>query len=95
MKGKGSKKHRAKGGMVDGVEAAAGGGDPDVVKEAEEKKKGGKVEGKKPKHHMGRKARKARKAGGRVGADSAPLTEANTKTSPEALPKSQEGGISK
>jgi hypothetical protein len=101
-------KNRAKGGRlkVDGVEAYQGGGDRAVEEEAEEKKhggrakhhpkraKGGHVEGHKPKHHMGRKA-PGRKRGGRVGADTAPLTSAHGTTSPEPQPKTQEGGLSK
>lgn len=95
---------RARGGRlkVDGVEAYEGGGDPAVEKEAEEKKRGGKVkrakgghvEGHKPKHHLGKKV-PGRKRGGRVGADTAPLSSANRTTGAERQPKEEEGGLSK
>lgn len=56
-------------------------GNPDVFKEAEERKRGGKVkkhvgepEGKKAKHRMDRPGRRM---GGRVGADKAPLSSAH------------------
>lgn len=49
-----------------------------VVKEAEEKKHGGKVvekmEGKKPKHRMDKRPRRA--SGGRVGSDKSPFSSA-------------------
>lgn len=118
MKMKGHKGHhhkKASGGKieVEGIKAGEGGGDPFVEKEAEEKKKGGKVkhhrkhgghvEGKKEKHRMDRKRGgkvhshhvEGRKSGGRVGSDKAPLTSSHHTTSPESLPKTQEGGMSK
>lgn len=58
-------------------------GNPEVFKEAEAKKRGGKVkkmmkaEGGKPKHRMDRPGRKT---GGRVGADKAPLSSAHGTT---------------
>lgn len=60
-------------------------GNPDVFKEAEEKKKGGAVkksmhmDGHKSKHRMDRPGRKS---GGRVGANKAPLSTAHTVTTP-------------
>ena len=63
-------------------------GNPDVFKEAEGRKKGGKVmkakkamkaDGAKAKHRMDRPGRKT---GGRVGADKAPLSSAHGTTSP-------------
>lgn len=66
--------------------AAGGGvmkvsGNPDVFKEAESRKKGGKVLGKmggmKAKHRMDKPGRKR---GGRVGADKAPLSSAHGTT---------------
>lgn len=78
---KGKMKHKKEGGRI-GMKAA---GNPDVFEEAEEKKHGGKVKGKKigemhgksPKHRMDRPGRKS---GGRVGADKAPLSSANRVT---------------
>jgi hypothetical protein len=75
------KHHKAEGGRVDMKVS----GNPDVFKEAEEKgpgkKHGGKVhhmrhkmEGHKPHHRMDRPGRRK---GGRVGADSAPLSSAH------------------
>lgn len=72
-------KHRKDGGRIDMKVS----GNPDVFKEAEERKKGGKVhkkkhgmmpEGKKAKHRMDRPGRKM---GGRVGADKHPLSSAH------------------
>lgn len=62
-------------------------GNPDVFKEAESRKKGGKVkpkgamkaDGHKAKHRMDRPGRRS---GGRVGADKAPLSSAHGTTSP-------------
>lgn len=84
---------RARGGKVDGREHMKVSGNPDVFKEAEEKKRGGKVH---KKHHrasggkvlgaMGgaqakpRLDRPGRKSGGRVGADKAPLSSAHKGT---------------
>ncbi len=64
---------RANGGVV-----AYSGGDSNVMKEAHERKRGGKVaevdgEMAKPRH-----GRPGRKRGGRVGADKAPLSSAAT-----------------
>lgn len=94
MKGK---KHHAKksGGRIDMKVS----GNPDVFKEADERKKGGRVkhkhvgkmDGEKPKHRMDRPGRKA---GGRVGANKAPLSTAHSSTSAESMPKSQDGGAS-
>lgn len=96
---------------VEGIKAGEGGGDPFVEKEAEEKKHGGKVkrkhgghvDGKKPHHRMDRKRGgkvsthhvEGRKSGGRVGSDKSPLSSAHNMSSPESLPKTQEGGLSK
>lgn len=73
---KGKKGCRADGGRIDMKVS----GNPDVFKEAEERKKGGKVgkhvgavHGKHPAHRMDRPGRKM---GGRVGADKAPLSSA-------------------
>lgn len=62
-------------------------GNPDVFKEAESRKKGGKVKAKasmkadegKTRHRLDRPGRKS---GGRVGADKAPLSSAHGTTSP-------------
>jgi hypothetical protein len=78
------KAHKAKGGEV-----YAGAGSH-VVKEAEEKKHGGRVkkeverpEGKKAKHRMDKRPRKAH--GGRVGSDKSPFSSAaNPKPNTEA-----------
>lgn len=86
---------RAKGGRV-GVDADATNPTPDVysgqssevIKRAKERKRGGKVEGKKPLHVEGaapryhRLDRPGRKRGGAVGADRSPLTAA-AKLSPD------------
>lgn len=74
---------------------ATAGGNPYVIKEAEEKKRGGKAMGK----MMGAKSRMrldkpGRKTGGRVGADTSPLSSANRTSSPDARPKTEEGGMS-
>lgn len=94
MKGKKHHGKRADGGRI-GMKVS---GNPDVFKEAEEKKKGGKVgkhvgkaEGSAAKHRMDRPGRKK---GGRVGANAAPLSTAHTASSPDKYPKSQEGGAS-
>lgn len=93
MKGKKGTK-RADGGRTD----LKAGGNPDVLKEAAERKKGGRVK-KAVAADMGAKAKKkadrpGRKAGGRIGADSAPLSSANRTSSAESTPKTQEGGAS-
>lgn len=82
MKGKKAKECRADGGAVDKVS-----GNPNVFKEAAERKRGGKVkkdlgkpEGEKAKHRMDRKPHRA--SGGRVGADKHPFSSAHSTTSP-------------
>ena len=78
------KKHKASGG---GIKNA--GGNPEVIKEAEERKRGGKAIGK---MHGGMSAKRldrpGRKRGGRVGANMAPLSTAHSATSPDAAPHS-------
>ena len=82
-------------------------GNPNVFKEAEERKKGGKVkratggkiEGKTIGLMTGgavrpRLDRPGRKAGGRVGSNKAPLSTAHGTTSTGPQPKTQEGGAS-
>lgn len=70
------------------------------------RKHGGHVDGKKPHHRMDRKRggkvhehgkhmMPGRKRGGRVGSDTSPLTSAHNTSSPDSIPKSQEGGLSK
>lgn len=61
-------------------------GNPDVFKEADERKKGGRAKKKKHVHMEGHKGkhrmdRPGRKTGGRVGADKAPLSSAHRATS--------------
>ena len=93
MKGKKHHGKRADGGRI-GMKVS---GNPDVFKEAEEKKKGGRVKhvGKADGHHAKhRMDRPGRKAGGRVGANKAPLSTAHSSSSPDAYPKSQDGGAS-
>ena len=84
------KKGKAAGGPIKNS-----GGNPYVISEAEEKKKGGKVVGKvhgaMSRHRLDRPGRKS---GGRVGADKSPLSTANKHSSPDAAPKSQVGGAS-
>ena len=74
---------------------AVASGNPEVLKEAEEKKKGGKAMGKMhgpmSRHRLDKPGRKT---GGRVGADKSPLSTANRSASPDASPKSQTGGMS-
>lgn len=82
-------------------------GNPNVFKEAAERKKGGKTKradgGKVETKTIGlmtggavrpRLDRPGRKMGGRVGADKSPLSTANRSTSAESSPKTQEGGMS-
>lgn len=74
-------------------------GNPNVFKEAAERKKGGRVERKFVGFYTGgavrpRLDRPGRKSGGRVGANSAPLSTAHGTSSPSATPKSEEGGAS-
>lgn len=75
-----SRARHAKGGSVKPVKA---GGNPEVFAEAASRKKGGKVIGKdagdKAKRHMGKPGRKA---GGRVGANTSPLSTAHNTSSP-------------
>lgn len=78
------KMKKAKGGGI-----AVAGGNPKVISEAEERKKGGKVamkmEGKKGKMRLDRPGRKS---GGRVGANTSPLSTAHNSASPESKPLS-------
>lgn len=89
---KGKKAHRAGGGVVDKDDAPrevyAGAGS-NVVKEADERKKGGPVKAKKSVNMHGAKAkmrldRPGRKSGGRVGADKSPLSSAARTSDPDA-----------
>jgi len=84
---KGKKNCKASGGKVEPVVAA---GNPNVIKEAKERKKGGKVmadakkvfgkpEGDKAKH---RADRPHRKSGGAVNATKSPFSSARSVTSP-------------
>jgi hypothetical protein len=57
-------------------------GNPDVFKEAAERKHGGKVHKMHGGHPAHRLDRPGRKTGGRVGADKSPLSSANRVTSP-------------
>lgn len=79
---KGKKHHRASGGRTEMV----AGGNPEVIREAKERKRGGKVEkdkhlgkpeGEKAKH---RRDRPHRASGGRVGADKRPFSSAHRST---------------
>lgn len=83
-------KKKASGGGI-----AVASGNPNVIKEAEEKKRGGKAMGK---MHGGmsksRLDRPGRKSGGRVGANKSPLSTAHGATSAPSEPKSQTGGMS-
>lgn len=83
------KSHKASGGI------AVAAGNPYVLKEGEEKKKGGKAMGKMhgpmSRHRLDKPGRKT---GGRVGADKSPLSSANKHSSPDAAPRSQVGGAS-
>lgn len=87
------KMHKAEGGAV------RAGGNPDVMDEAEEKKKGGKVEKKLGKMHgkmpHKRLDRPGRKRGGRVGANESPLSTAHNSASDPSRPMANEGGIDK
>lgn len=76
-------------------------GNPNVFKEAAERKKGGRVAG--PPKFVGfmtggsvkpRLDKAMRKSGGRVGADKSPLSSANATSSPSPTPHSQQGGAS-
>jgi hypothetical protein len=87
---------KATGGITtNGGYTANAGGNPEVIKEAEEKKKGGKVMGKmQGEMSRHRLDRPGRKTGGRVGADRSPLSSANKTGSAPAEPKEQTGGMS-
>ncbi len=81
--------NRHKKGFKAGGGIAVASGNPKVISEAEERKKGGKAMGK----VMGGKSRMrldkpGRKVGGRVGADKSPLSSANSKASPDTAPRS-------
>lgn len=83
MKARHKKAHKAHGGEV-----FYSGGESNVAKEANEKKRGGKVKAHKAMKAEGGSAmsrldRKGRKTGGRVGADKSPLSSAHGSTSPE------------
>ena len=94
MKGK---KHKAASGGRVGMKVS---GNPDVFKEAEDKKHGGKVRkngGKVLGLMTGgavrpRLDRPGRKSGGRVGADMAPLSSAHRHSKPGTAPMEEEGG---
>ena len=93
------RKKTAEGGYVRSERAAErgygrperAGGNPEVIDEAEERKRGGKVkkemkglgkmDGEEPKHHMGRKKRAS---GGGVGSDSRPFSSAKRQSSARA-----------
>jgi hypothetical protein len=68
-------------------------GNPNVIKEAEEKKRGGKVGKHVGKIHGGHPAhrmdRPGRKSGGRVGADKSPLSSAHKTSSATTRPASR------
>lgn len=72
------KKRSAGGAATMAGGSVEGGGNPNVIKEAHERKKGGKVKigmsGAKAKHRLDRPGRKT---GGRVGADTSPLSTAH------------------
>lgn len=76
MKGKHTKAHRAKGG---GVKPETVSGNPNVLKEAKANSEIGKIDGGKSRMNLGRPGRKR---GGRVGADTSPLSSANRDSSP-------------
>ncbi len=66
------------------------GGNPNVLEEAEEKKKGGKVVGKMHgKASAKRLDRPGRKRGGRVGANMSPLSTAHNVSSPPEKPRAK------
>ena len=78
-------------------------GNPNVFKEAAERKRGGAVKratgGKVIERMTGgavrpRLDRPGRKSGGRVGANTSPLSTAHGTSSPSSTPKTQEGGAS-
>ena len=100
-------KHKAKGGSAEEMPDKVS-GNPKVFKEEEDHedkfKKGGKVKKKaKGGKVLGlmtggavrpRFDRPARRSGGRVGADSSPLSSAHTTHAAPSMPKTQEGGES-
>jgi hypothetical protein len=108
----GGRHHKARGGAEHGGEShekhMVASGNPNVIKEAEERKHGGKAKKKRAKggpvtKNVGlmtggavrpRLDRPGRKSGGRVGSDSAPLTSAHRSHGAESTPKTQEGGMS-
>lgn len=65
------KKHKAGGGAMSGRDDYSGTGEPNVIKEAKEKKGGGAVHGHKGKHRI----KKA--GGGGVGSDKHPFSSAH------------------
>lgn len=78
-------------------------GNPNVIKEARERKDGGKVKRMAGGKVLGKMTggavrprldRPGRKSGGRVGANTSPLSTAHNSSSPEKFPKTQEGGAS-
>lgn len=69
-------KHKASGGRTHMKVS----GNPDVFKEAEERKRGGKVHKMHGSHPAHRLDRPGRKTGGRVGADKSPLSSAHKAT---------------
>ena len=90
----GTIKRASGGGVPDKVS-----GNPNVFKEAMERKNGGRAERKYVGFWTGgavksRADRPARKSGGRVGANNAPFTTAKAVTAPATLPKSQVGKAS-
>ena len=60
--------------------------------EHKKRKRGGKIEGHHPKHRLDKPGRKR---GGRVGADTSPLSSAHATHSPSGQPKTEQGGMSK
>lgn len=72
-------------GRADGGKVMEAGGNPKVMEEVKERKKGGRVEKKAGKMHgelsRHRLDRPGRKRGGRVGADMNPLSSAHNTTS--------------
>jgi len=93
--GRASQLERASGGSVGDddknvKEQSYAGTGSDVEKEAEKRKRGGKVHKREPMHVEGAKGghrldRPGRKRGGAVGADSRPMTSAHNLTAPEGM----------
>lgn len=69
-------KERARGGGLSSEPKWNAGGEQNAAKEAEERKRGGKVEGEEGKKRMDRGRRGGRARGGRIGANLAPLSTA-------------------